>query len=153
MKQPMTASRFRALCEAYGGSIERFPEAERQAARELMMREPALRAALHAESELDQLFAAGEAPVLSDALLRKLESLPDRSPQKQPFPLKPRSFWLPAVGWAVAAGFGLWLGTTIDEPEFATATAQQVQTDDGDDDEPTVMEIAAGDLSDFGETP
>jgi hypothetical protein len=147
MTESMSVRRFRALAETYGGSLERWPAAERRTARELLLREPSLRAALAAESDLDRLLAEGEGGAVSASLLARLESIPEQSSQRQPFPLKPRSFWLPAVGWAVAAGFGLWIGTTLEQPELDAVAVQQAGA--GEMDEPTVMEIAAGDLSDL----
>jgi hypothetical protein len=151
MTESMSVRRFRALAETYGGALERWPAAERRTARELLLREPSLRAALAAESELDRLLAEGEGGAVSVSLLARLDGIPEQAPQKQPFPLKPRSFWLPAVGWAVAAGLGLWLGTTVQEPVLDTVAAQQVEAVEAD--EPTVMEIAAGDLSDLEMMP
>lgn len=151
MTESMSVRRFRALAETYGGALERWPAAERRTARELLLREPSLRAALAAESELDRLLAEGEGGAVSASLLARLDGIPEQSPQKQPFPLKPRSFWLPAVGWAVAAGFGLWIGTTVEEPELDTVAVHGVEP--GEADEPTVMEIAAGDLSDLENMP
>ena len=149
MKQPLTPSRFRELAAAYGSAIDRWPVGDRRAARELVLREPSLRAALTDERELDGLFAEGESRAVPAALVDRLERIPDQAPQKQPFPLKPRSFWLPAVGWAVAAGVGLWLGATIEGPALA---AEGVQVGEGEA-EPTVLEIAAGDLLGLEETP
>jgi hypothetical protein len=147
MTESMTVRRFRALAETYGGALERWPAAERRAARELLLREPSLRGVLAAESELDQLLAEGEVGAASPSLLARLEGIPERSSQKQPFPLKARSFRWPALGWAVAAGVGLWIGTTVEAPELDTVAAQQVEASEAD--EPTVLEIAAGDLSDL----
>lgn len=148
MTESMSVRRFRALAETYGGVLERWPVAERRAARELLLREPSLRGVLAAESELDRLLAEGEGGAVSASLLARLEGIPERSPQKQPFPLKARSFWLPALGWAAAAAVGLWIGTTVEAPELDTVA---VQPDEAD--EPTVMEIAAGDLSDLEMAP
>jgi hypothetical protein len=151
MKQSMSPTRFRSLAEAFGGAIERWPAAERKAARELLLREPSLRSVLGAEAELDALFAAGETNQVPDALLQRLQSIPEGSPKKQPFPVKPRSFWPAAVGWAVAASVGLWLGTNIEEPEPATAAVQAEQAEE--DEQMAVMEIAAGDILAFEEAP
>jgi hypothetical protein len=148
MTESMSARRFRALAETYGGALERWPAAERRAARELLLREPSLRGALVAESELDRLLAEGEGGAVSASLLARLEGIPEQSPQKRPFPLKARSLLLPALGWAVAAGVGLWLGTTVEAPELDPVAAQQVEASEAD--EPTVVEIAAGDLGDLG---
>jgi hypothetical protein len=147
MTESMSVRRFRDLAETYGGALERWPAAERRAARELLLREPSLRGVLVAESELDRLLAEGEGDAVSASLLARLDAIPERSPQKQPFPLKARSLLVPALGWAVAAGVGLWLGTAVEAPDLDRAAAQQVEA--GEADEPTVMEIAAGDLSDL----
>ena len=151
MTEPMSVFRFRALAETYGGALERWPATERRLARELLLREPSLHAVLAAESELDRLLAEGEGGAVSASLLARLEGIPERSPQKQPFPLKPRSFWLPALGWAAAAAVGLWLGATVEAPELDTVAIQPVEA--GEADEPTVLEIAAGDLSDLEMMP
>ena len=151
MTESMSVHRFRALAEAYGGALERWPTAERRMARELLLREPSLRAALATESELDRLLAEGEGGAVSASLLARLHDIPEQSPQKQALALKPRSFWLPAVGWAVAAGFGLWIGATVEEPELDTVAVQRAEA--GEADEPTVMEIAAGDFSNLEVMP
>lgn len=153
MNATMTPTRFRALAEAYGGAIDRWPEAERRAARELLLRDPGLRAVLDAESELDTLFAEseGEGEPLDPALASRLAALPERSPQ--PFPFRPRTLVLPALGWAAAAGLGLWLGTSFEMPglgpESETGTEAALVAEG---DEPTVLELAAGDFG-LGEVP
>jgi hypothetical protein len=44
------------------------------------------------------------------------------------------------VGWAIAAAFGLWLGTAIEETEMSGGVTAEI------DGEPSVLELAAGDF-------
>lgn len=152
MKEPLSKARFQALAEAYGGALERWPEAERKAARELLLKRPELRAVLAEEAALDRLLVE-EPAALSEGLLSRLDAVVETP---QPFPLRNRSLMVSAVGWAMAAAVGLWLGTSLDEPEIAAITGESpalFESDDGDVAEPSLLELAAGDLAAFGEEP
>jgi hypothetical protein len=144
MNQTLTEARFRALAEAYGSALERWPAAEQNAARELLLRKPELRALLDAERELDRLFGSVAPASVPEALLSRLHAVPERV---QPFPVRPRALFLPAVGWAAAAALGLWLGATFDEPAFSAEAALTL------DEEPSELELAAGDFDSLEEAP
>jgi hypothetical protein len=149
MNEPLTIERFRALAEAYGAALERWPAAERKAARELLLRKPELRAVLAEEAELDQLLTE-DPPGVSEALLARLDAVVEAP---QPFPMKPRSVLVSAIGWAVAAGVGLWLGTSLGEPEIAAITGEDsaaLEAEAGDE-ESSLLELAAGDFGSFEE--
>jgi hypothetical protein len=150
MNQPLTTERFRALAEAYGGRLERWPDAERKAARELLLQHPELRAVLAEEAALDGVFAAESPASLSPALRARLDSVVEA---RQAFPLSRRSLLAPAIGWAIAAGVGLWLGVSLDEPEIAEITGSDTVVLDAADDESGVLELAAGELEAFEEVP
>jgi hypothetical protein len=103
----LTLERFRALTLAYGGKLELWPSAEREAARALHAESAEARALLAAEAGLDRVLEIGSrAPDLPPELWRRLNELPARAPQRRlvwPF----RRTWIPAVSWALAAAVGL----------------------------------------------
>jgi hypothetical protein len=107
MTKSLTLERFRALTLAYGGRLELWPSAEREAARALVAESVEARALLAAEAGLDRVLeSASPAPDLSPDLWRRLNELPARAPQRRlvwPF----RRAWIPAVSWALAAAVGL----------------------------------------------
>lgn len=148
----LTEERFRKLAEAYGSQLERWPAAERKAARELVLKRPELRACLAAEAELDAFLGSGRSDGLPASLLQRLEALPETAPQ--PFPWRARSLLKPALGWAVAAAFGLWLGARTDvfeldagNDDFTEASASASA------EEAELFALAAGDLGAFEEAP
>ncbi|MFO7177755.1 MAG: hypothetical protein DIU78_003555 [Pseudomonadota bacterium] len=141
MSQPMTESRFRYLAEAYGSRIERWPEAERAAARALLAARPELSRVLSAEAELDAAFEALAVPEVPSSLERRLLDVPKRV-------IRPRRAWLrawfvPAVGWAAAAAVGLWIGGQL----------EGVPNGNGLDDSEAWVELAAGELAVLEEVP
>ena len=107
MTKSLTLERFRALTLAYGGRLELWPSAEREAARALYAESAEARALLAAEVGLDRVLeSAGPAPDPSPELWRRLNELPARAPQRRlvwPF----GRAWIPAVSWALAAAVGL----------------------------------------------
>lgn len=147
----LSEDRFRKLAEAYGSELERWPAAERKAARELMLKRPELRACLKDEAELDAWLDSARLESLPTSLLERLEALPEHAPQ--PFPWRARSLLKPAVGWAFAAAFGLWLGARADVFELDTANTDSIEASaDGADDE-ELLELAAGDIGSFEDLP
>jgi len=90
----MTPERFEILAEAYGGDVARWPDAEREAAAELMAARPAWpREVLTGAGELDAALAAY-------APLRGSPGLAERIVAGAP---KRRARW---VGWLLPAGMG-----------------------------------------------
>jgi hypothetical protein len=155
--RPLSFERFGELVAAYGGRLELWPDGERVAAEALLESSEGARALLAGETELDAMFAEpSAAPEPSAALLRRLNEIPVRVPQRSvwwPF----RRAWIPAVGWAFAAALGVgWgiVGTPFEDNELATTSALTVDSavPDGaaaaDDD---VTALARGTLVDLEE--
>jgi hypothetical protein len=107
---PDPLARFRALAEAYGSDLERWPEQERAWARELAARSADARAALASEQGLDALLAAADTLELPRELAARLEQLPPKTAVVRSLRLPRRAWRAPALGWAAAAAIGLWLG-------------------------------------------
>ncbi|SAL72515.1 hypothetical protein AWB68_04279 [Caballeronia choica] len=92
---PMTPERFRHLADAYGASIERWPEAERAAARALIARgDGGALAALAEAGALDVFLAAHAVEAPEPALIRRIV---DRA--------NPRPVWKSPRVWFSGAGF------------------------------------------------
>ena len=116
--RPMTLARFGALADAYGGAIERWPEAERRAARGLLAAsQPAretLAAAQHLDAALDRLPAP---PPASARLRRSVAALkPAPEPPRHAGGPRPRKRTpLPVRGLAMAAtaAAGIWTGIAL----------------------------------------
>lgn len=100
----MTLERFSALCGAYGGDFERWPQAEREAGRALAQTAPEARDMLQAAQALDgALDKAGSAPA-SDELARRIAA---SAPRAAPAP----AFAAMAAALALTVGLGAgWLG-------------------------------------------
>lgn len=145
----LTEDRFRKLAEAYGSELQRWPAAERNAARELILNRPELRACLTAEAELDAWLDSARFETLPASLMERLEALPSTAPQ--PFPWRARSLLKPAVGWAFAAAFGLWLGARADVFELDTGSDSSEVSASAEEEE--LLELAAGDVGSFEELP
>src|SRR5262245_45222736 len=94
----ITLDRFRELLDAYGTRFERWPAAERGAARELLLSSPEARAAFDESARLDALLAEEAAPPLPPALELKLLAIPRTTRQALPF--RGRALLFPALGWA-----------------------------------------------------
>src|SRR5687768_2109928 len=95
----MTPERFEILAEAYGGDVARWPDAEREAAAELMAAQPAwARDVLAGAGDLDAALMAYAAP-------RGSAGLAERIGAGAP---KARARW---VGWLLPAGMGVGLAT------------------------------------------
>lgn len=143
MSRSMTESRFRYLAEAYGSHIERWPEAERTAARALLADRPELERVLASEAELDAVFEELGAPEVPSSLERRLLDIPKRvvRPRRE----RAWAWFFPAVGWAAAAAVGLWIGGQLDGSALSTGN--------GIDDSEAWVELAAGDLAVLEEAP
>lgn len=145
---PLSLTRFRALAEAYGSQIERWPESEREAAHALVRCSEEARALLRAEEPLDRLFESATAAALPPGLLARLEQVPSASKNVHPLRLRRRALRAPLVGWVAAALFGLWLGTQsaeAEEFEGVTSAAADTETDS------SVAELADGTLDSWEE--
>jgi negative regulator of sigma E activity len=106
----MTPERFRRITEAYGASPERWPRAERDAARALLdAREPEALAALADARALDGLLDAHAVAAPSDALARRIIA---SAPRRMPFWRRPR-IWFSGVGFVGAGAAGIAAGALV----------------------------------------
>jgi hypothetical protein len=107
----MTPERFRRLTEAYGASPERWPDAERDAARALLASgDPGVLAAFADAQALDSLLDGQTVAAPGDALVRRIiASAPVRS---LPFWRRPR-VWFSGVGFVGAGVAGVAAGALI----------------------------------------
>jgi len=95
----MTPERFETLAEAYGGDVARWPDADREAAAELMAARPAwARDVLARAGHLDAVLDDYAAP-------RGSLGLADRIAAGAP---RARARW---IGWLLPAGMGVGLAT------------------------------------------
>lgn len=107
---PLSFDRFRELVAAYGARLELWPEDEAAAARELVAASAEARGLLALEAELDrELVAASSPPEVPARLLRRLNEVPIRAPQRRAWWPFGRT-WVPALGFAFAAALGVGLG-------------------------------------------
>lgn len=128
----MSLTRFQQLAEAYGGDVARWPNADQEAARALLVTDPSARAELKAAADLDALLALDIPPTPSDLLKRRvLKAAPPR---------RPGGFgWPSRAGWAAAAAAGLVCGVMLGDQALtglrAEASYEQAQAwslDEGD---------------------
>ena len=111
MAPEMTLERLRRLLDAYGARPGSWPEAEREAARELIARSPEARGLCEAAAALDALLEHAPAPEPSPALARRILVTAPR-PTVLPFPGwsgRSRRRLVAAVGLAAAATLAVWL--------------------------------------------
>lgn len=139
MNGRLELERFRALVEAYGGRFELWPEDERELGRALLLESAEARALVRAEADLDARLAAELAPEPSPELWRRLNEIPARVPQRRPF-WRLRGFWIPAVGWALAAaiGFGWGLEAAPLDASLLGADSEAVTSDTTAGDSPAL---------------
>jgi hypothetical protein len=108
----MTPERFEILAEAYGGDVTRWPDADREAAAELMAARPAwARGALARAGDLDAVLTAYPPPRGSPGLAGRIAA---GAP-------KARSRW---VGWLLPAGMGAGLAAACAAGVMAGAQLQ-----------------------------
>ena len=146
---PLTLTRFRALAEAYGSNLERWPESEREGAEALVVSSEEARALLRAEEALDHVFASAATPALPPELLARLERVPDAAKNVHPLRLPRRALRAPLIGWAAAALFGLWLGTQSAGAEEVDESTSRAVSEASIDSQ--VLELANGTLDDWEE--
>lgn len=153
----ISLERFRALLAAYGARPELWPAQERPAALALRDASAEARALFDAEHALDAEFAGVVDAELAPSLLRRLNEVPLRAPQKRAW-FSLRRMWLPAASWAFAAVLGLGFGLTTEpfaeeadgtEPvAAASAVAPDTAASLVEDD---ISALARGALVDFEE--
>jgi len=115
----MTIERLKALAEAYGADLRRWPASERPFAESLIASDPAARAALEQAAALDALLQASPRPIPSAALAARVLAAAPKAREARAH-LK-RIVWFLGAGWAAAAcagvvaGVGLTTHLTADE--------------------------------------
>jgi hypothetical protein len=115
----MTIERLKALAEAYGADLRRWPASERPFAESLVATDPAARAALDEAAALDVLLDASPRPAPSAALTARILAAAPRGREARAH--LGRIFWFLGAGWAAAAcagvvaGVGLTTHLTADE--------------------------------------
>jgi hypothetical protein len=111
----MTAERFAALAEAYGGDVARWPQAEREAAAQLMAADPGrVRDILACAEALDAALAAYSPPRAATGLMDTIVAGAPRAPARRPF-----GWLIPAgmgAGLAAACAAGMVLGARLPTP-------------------------------------
>lgn len=136
----MTERRFARLITAYGADPERWPEAERAAARDWAARHPEARPDLEAERRLDALLDLAAPPPAdatagADLAARIMATLDERDRATADLPPPPlvsarRPMGLIATACAVAAvalvGLGLLLGRSVSLSQPTTAEAERM---------------------------
>lgn len=115
----MTIERLKALAEAYGADLRRWPASERPFAESLVATDPAARAALEEAASLDVLLDASPRPIPSAALAARILAAAPKAREARAH--LGRIFWFLGAGWAAAAcagvvaGVGLTTHLTADE--------------------------------------
>ena len=115
----MTIERLKALAEAYGADLRRWPASERPFAESLVATDPAARAALDEAAALDAVLEASPRPTPSAALAARILAAAPRAREARAH--LGRIFWFLGAGWAAAAcagvvaGVGLTTHLTADE--------------------------------------
>jgi hypothetical protein len=164
MNSVLPIDRFKTLLSAYGARLELWPETERAAAQALIESSLEARELVRAEAGLDALFAESLAPDLPPDLARRLAELPISHSEASRIWSVRRMLW-PALGWALAAAFGLVLGSSVPDTELGTAldaatvsadpvdTAEPSADEARDEDETELLEMALGPVFGLEELP
>ena len=105
----MTSQRFAALADAYGGDIDRWPGAERVAARAYLLHHPEARQRLLAQTELDIALSAWTVPRPSASLAARIGG---RVLARQAL-LRRVRLWLSSAGAAAALAGGVATGMSM----------------------------------------
>lgn len=106
-RQPeLSLARFEALVEIYGGDLDRFPEAERGAAKALVLHSKEARRALDAARALDALLESARVESTSLELEQRLAGIPAQHAQRVRlvFPFGSRKLGFLAAAAALALG-------------------------------------------------
>lgn len=114
----MNIERLKALAEAHGGDLRRWPVSERPFAESLIASDPAARAALQEAATLDALLDASPSPAPSAALTARVlahapRTAPRTASRRGGRGLLGRAFWAVGAGWAAAACAGVVAGVGL----------------------------------------
>ena len=117
----MTIERLKALAEAYGADLRRWPASERPFAESLATADPAARAVLAEAATLDALLDASPRPAPSAAVAARVLAAAPRAREARAH--LGRIFWSLGVGWAAAgATTRLWAAPARTRWTAAAAT-------------------------------
>lgn len=105
----MTPDRFAALADAYGGTIARWPAAERDAARAHLAAHPEAAAALAREAGLDAILAGWTVPGPGAALAARIAATAMHGQGRR----RRLMLWLSGLGTAATLAGGLATGAGI----------------------------------------
>jgi hypothetical protein len=131
----MTQARFAAIVEAYGADAERWPAAEKEAAKGWLALNPLAQTLLSQSNGLDRILCISDLPAVSATLERRMMEDFDRARQRWSlrrladvvadavWPGGP--LWQPACafGLALAAGLGIALFAPFDIPQQDEASS------------------------------
>ena len=113
----MTPERFAALADAYGGNLDRWPSAERDAGRRHLQSRPEARDDLAAAAKLDAALAAWIVPGPGTALAARIAVA---SNQRNAYARRLR-LWLSSLGAATALASGVAAGAAAVVLSFPAA--------------------------------
>jgi hypothetical protein len=131
----MTPERFEALAEAYGGDVARWPDAEREAAAELMTAQPGwARDVLARAGDLDAALTAFAPPRGSPGLAERIAA---GAP-------KARARW---ARWLLPAGMGVGLATACVAGVMAGAQLHAASSTPASDADALVTAVSDEDFS------
>lgn len=123
----MTYERFEYLADAYGGDLRRWPEAEREAGRDLMAADPRAAVLLRDADGLDALLDAAPRPAASHALREAvIASAAGAGLKARRRGAIGALAWLSGAGWAAAACAGVVFGVNLTSHMTADVQADAV---------------------------
>lgn len=125
-EETMTPPRFKALAEAYGGDIYRWPAAEQDDGRALLAEQPALALVLGEAVAVDAFLSSAPTPAFSGVLRERLVASAPRRPA-----LVGARRWLSGAGLAAACVIGVFTGAHFSDRlvgDRAADTVAQAKT-------------------------
>ena len=120
----MTIERLKALAQAYGADLRRWPPSQRPIADSLIATDPAARAALAEAAALDALLAASPTPSPSAQLTARV--LAGAPAPRAARARRGRLAWFLGAGWTAAACAGVVAGLGLTTHVTAGARADAV---------------------------
>lgn len=136
---------FEQLLSVHGAKLERWPEEQASAARQLLEVSDAARARWSEARHLEALLDAVPPVEPSSELMARIATLPARHPEP------PRARWwpfgnplAPLLAWGAAAALGLLVGTIMPELEAPEAPASEAADTSQTDDWSELSELALG---------
>lgn len=128
----MDTTRFKEIIDSYGTSVTRWPEAERDEALRVIVKDQDARRYTQAAAVLDESLDLVPAIEPSRAFLNRVVGLADSRPARASglqgirtiWPFGP--IWRPAAGLAIALLLGLFAGTIVDPYGYVDLNAQEI---------------------------